>query len=77
MKRTKQLQTVVDETNKYLRNNRIKDEADSAFNMVTWSLLQTKTYHGFNYYKDKTLADGTVISVLAGSDKDFDYLQIY
>lgn len=76
MKRTKQLQTVIDTTNAYLRNNRIKDEADPAFHMVTWSLLQTKTYKGFNYYKDKQIGD-EVIPVLAGSCTDFDYLQIY
>ena len=32
-----------------------------------------------NYFKDKELADGTVISVLAGTSdpEKFDYLQLY
>ena len=79
MKRTKQLQTVVDRTNEYLKNNHIKDEGDSAFMVVQWALLDTHTYRGFNMYKDKTLADGTVISVLAGTSdpEKFDYLQLY
>ena len=79
MKRSKQLQTVVDKTNEYLRNNKIKDEGDSAFMVVQWALLETKTYHGFNFFKDKTLEDGTVLSVLAGTSdpEKFDYLQLY
>lgn len=79
MKRTKQLQTVVDKTNEYLRNNKIKDEGDSAFMVVMWALLETKTYLGFNFFKDKTLEDGTVLSVLAGTSdpEKFDYLQLY
>ena len=79
MKRSKQLQTVVDKTNEYLRNNKIKDEGDPAFMVVNWALLDTHTYHGFNMYKDKELADGTVISVLAGTSdpEKFDYLQLY
>lgn len=76
MKRTKQLQQVVDTTNYYLRRNGIKDEADPAFHIVMCSLLQTKTYKGFNYFKDKQIGD-EVIPVLAGSDTDFDYLQLY
>lgn len=76
MKRTKQLQQVVDTTNYYLRRNGIKDESDPAFHIVMCSLLQTKTYHGFNYFKDKQIGD-EVIPVLAGSDTDFDYLQLY
>lgn len=78
MKRTKQLQAVVDKTNEYLRNNKIKDEGNSAFLVVQWALLDTNTYRGFNMYKDKELADGTIISVLAGTDdpNKFDYLQL-
>ena len=79
MKRTKQLQAMVDRTNEYLKNNHIKDEGDSAFMVVSQVLLDTHTYKGYNMYKDKTLADGTVFSVLAGTDDPdkFDYLQLY
>ena len=76
MKRAKQLQQVVDITNNYLRNNGIKDESDPAFLIVMHSLLQTNTYHGFNYFKDKQIGTVTV-PVLAGSSTDFDYLQLY
>lgn len=77
MKRCKQLQAVVDKTNEYLRNNKIKDEGDPAFMVVQLALLETKTYHGFNYYSDGKLLDGTVIPILAGSSTDFEYLQLY
>ncbi len=84
MKRSKQLQTVVDKTNEYLRNNKIKDEGDSAFMVVMWALLETKTYHGFNYYKDMEVGnwwDGEkrTIPILAGTSdpEKFDYLQLY
>ena len=76
MKRTKQLQTVVNNVNDYLRTNKIKDEKDPAFHMLVWSLLQTDTYKGFNYFRDKEI-DGETVSVLAGSSIDFDYLQLY
>lgn len=76
MRRTKQLQQVVDTTNYYLRRNGIKDEGDPAFHILMCALLQTKTYKGFNYYKDKKIGN-EVIPVLAGSDTDFDYLQLY
>lgn len=83
MKRSKQLQTVVDKTNEYLRKNKIKNEGDSAFMVVMWALLETKTYHGFNYYKDVKVKswDGIerTMSILACTDdpEKFDYLQLY
>lgn len=83
MKRTKQLQTVVDKTNEYLRNNKIKDQGDSAFMVVQWALLETHTYQGFNYYKEieTTSWDGIKrkMPILACTDdpEKFDYLQLY
>lgn len=83
MKRSKQLQTVVDKTNEYLRKNNIKDEGDPAFMVVCWALLETKTYHGFNYYKDIEAVswDGIKrkMSILActSDPEKFDYLQLY
>lgn len=83
MKRSKQLQTVVDKTNEYLRKNKIKDQGDSAFMVVQWALLETKTYHGFNYFKEieATSWDGIkrTIPILAGTSdpEKFDYLQLY
>ena len=79
MRRAKQMDVLVQDVNRYLKNNRIKDEANPAFHIVSHSLLFQGLYRGFNYYKDKTLEDGTTISVLAGtSDPDkYDYLQLY
>ena len=76
MKRTQQLQVMVDNVNHYLRNNRIKDEGDPAFHITMYTLLDTRTYKGFNYFKDKQIGD-KVIPVLAGSSIDYDYLQLY
>ena len=78
MKRTKQLQTMVDITNKYLKNNGIKDEGNDAFILIQHILLQTKTYHGYNMYKDKLIGN-EIVSVLAGTSdpEKFDYLQLY
>lgn len=75
MKRTKQMQTVVDETNRYLRNAQIKDEGDPTFHTVMFALLETGTYRGFNYYKDMQIGD-EVVPVLAGSCTNFEYLQL-
>lgn len=83
MKRSKQLQTVVDKTNEYLRKNKIKDQGNSAFMVVQWALLETHTYQGFNMYKDVKVKswDGIerTMSILAGTSdpEKFDYLQLY
>lgn len=76
MKRSKQLQAVVDLTNEFLRNNKIKDEGNDAFNICQLALLRTNTYHGFNYFKDMEIG-GEMLSVLAGSSTNFEYLQLY
>lgn len=76
MKRTKQLQMVIDETNKYLRNNKIKDQSNPAFSVVQHSLLEMGTYQGFNYFNDRKIGD-KVIPILAGSSVNFEFLQIY
>lgn len=79
MKRAKQMDVLISDINSYLKNNRIKSEANPAFLVVQHSLLQQGLYRGFNYFKDKKLADGHIISVLAGTDdpEKFDYLQLY
>lgn len=76
MRRTKQIQNLVDEVNCYLRRNKIKDESDPAFLVTMHSLLEQKIYHGFNYYKDGVVGD-KVMPVLAGSATNFEYLQLY
>lgn len=76
MKRTKQLQVAVDNTNRYLRINGIKDERNPAFMVMMYTLMDVNSYKGFNYFNDREIGDETV-SVLAGSSTDFDYLQLY
>ena len=76
MKRTKQLQVAVDNTNRYLRINGIKDERNPAFMVMMYTLMDVNSYKGFNYFNDREIGDKTV-SVLAGSSVNFDYLQLY
>lgn len=75
MRRTKQMQNMIDMVNTYLRRNGIKDEGNDLFLVVTHNLLQQGLYRGFNYYKDKEIG-GDIYPVLAGSDVNFEYLQI-
>ncbi len=80
-RRTKKITELLIDVNDYLRNNKIKDQGDPVFLVITHSLLRQHLYMGFNYYKDQvfTFEDGhsETIRVLAGSDTDFEYLQIY
>ena len=78
MKRSKQLQNMINQVNDYLRSNRVKEEGNDVFLIITHNLLQQGLYQGFNYFKDAKIGD-MVIPVLAGtSDPDkFEYLQIY
>lgn len=79
-RRTKKITELLKDVNEYLRNNHIKDQGDPVFLVITHSLLRQHLYLGFNYYKDQTFTyeDGSNITmpVLAGSDTDFEYLQI-
>ena len=53
MKRTKQVQAIVDEVNVYLREN-IADEYDVVFEVITDALIKAGAYDGFNYYDTET-----------------------
>lgn len=80
-RRTKKITELLVDVNYYLRANKIKDEGDPVFLVITHSLIRQHLYMGFNYYKDKTFTfeDGHTEThpVLAGSSTDFEYLQIY
>lgn len=71
MKRmTKQVKTMVEEVNDYLRRNHVKDEGDEKFVIMQFLLLKAGCYHGFNYFT----ADGR----LSGGDNEkFDHLELY
>jgi hypothetical protein len=68
MKRTKQIQLLIDEVNDYLRLNHIKETSNPVFLIVTNNLIHSKIYHGYNMYT----SDG----ILSGG-KNTDYIQIY
>ena len=83
MRRSKQLQKLVDDVNDYLRKNHIKSQSDPCFLVVSDSLLKQHLYQGYNFYVDfeVTYWDGykTKIPRLAGTSdpEKFDYLQLY
>ena len=80
-KRTKQVILLIDETNSFLKENKVKDINDSLFRFVRDLLVKNRMYNGYNFYKDKEvkLENGDVATkmVLAGSCTDYDYLQLW
>lgn len=69
------MENLITDVNQYLRNNKVKNQGDACFLVVTHSLLQQGLYRGFNYYKDGVIGD-KVIPILAGSSENFEYLQV-
>ena len=80
-KRTKQVILLIDETNSFLKENKVKDINDSLFRFVRDLLVKNRMYNGYNFYKDEEfkLENGDVATkmVLAGSCTDYDYLQLW
>ena len=78
MKRTKQLQRIINDANRYFCDNGIKDESNELFVFLTNELLKENCYRGFNIFMYKTLNDGTPYLALAGAKHrdDYDCLQI-
>ena len=70
MKRTKQTQTIVNNVNKYLRNNHIKSQGDPVFVVMSHALIEAKCYQGFNYFT----TDGRLSG---GENEKFDHLKFY
>lgn len=70
MKRSKQVQTMVDSYNEYLKNNNIVNEYDKNFVVFTWTLSQAGVYQGFNYYTKEGFLS-------AGDPKKTAYIQLY
>jgi hypothetical protein len=78
--RTKAIQNLVDEANKYFRKIGMKDEFSSdLFQFVCEKLIQKNMYHGYNFHVRKIADDGTEYYPLAGtSDKTkYDFIQIW
>ena len=80
-KRTKQVILLIDETNSFLKENKVKDINDSLFRFVRDLLIKNRMYNGYNFYKDEEvkLENGDIVTkmVLAGSYTDYDYLQLW
>jgi hypothetical protein len=68
MKRTKQLQNMIDLANEYMKVNHVSNEADPVFHFMSYALLKEKCYEGFNYYTSEGKLSGGV---------DTDYIQLY
>ena len=69
-KMTKQVKSMVEATNDYLRENHVKDEGDNIFSTVNWLLLQANCYHGFNYFTENGRLSG-------GDNEKFDHLEFH
>lgn len=70
MKMTMQVRKMVEAANEHLRENHIKDESDTIFNVTSWLLLKGKCYHGFNYFTEEGYLSG-------GKNEKFDHLEFY
>lgn len=68
MKRTKQVQKMVDRMNEFLKNNHITDDKQWDFTMFIDLLIQADAYSGYNLvYDDCTLDNGIRIQKLAST----------
>ena len=80
-KRTKQVILLIDETNSFLKENKVKDINDSLFRFVRDLLIKNRMYNGYNFYTDEEVKfeNGDVATklVFAGSCTDYDYLQLW
>ena len=79
-KRTKKMQNLVDEANKYFRDHNMKDSHSSdLFWFVTNKLLANNMYHGYNFHILKFKNDGTEYYPLAGTadPNHYDFIQIW
>lgn len=75
VRRTKQVEQMVEEVNLILRKNKVRDEFDERFWLFSHLLLTTNCYKGYNWYYDSLYTDvvgiTSVVPRLCGtSDKD-------
>ena len=72
MKRAKQTVTMINEVNRYLEVNCIKNQYNDLFGAFQDALLKANIYNGFNYYKHKEI-NGEKGLVLAGTSDPAKY----
>ena len=81
-KRAKQVQEIINTLNGYLKYNKVIDEYDNVKEGLTWLLLATNLYYGYNYFYDKEV-NGKMYQCLANTtDKEKlkklkAYIQLY
>ena len=61
-KMSKQVVSMVESCNEYLRNNKVLDLTNETFNFMCYALSKAGCYHGYNYYKYKTVGDNIMIA---------------
>lgn len=78
LKRTKQVQEMVNHVNRYLEANCVKDERDDMFSVMCDLLIHGHMYDGYNYYVHKRInGENRLILSGTGDKKKFDCLQIW
>lgn len=80
MKRTKQIEVLIDDVNYYLRANKITDQYDAVASVVMNSLLQQKLYKGFNWFKNRPYTNvlgQTELIVVVCTEEEAEFIQIY
>lgn len=75
-KRPKYVQEVVDQVNVILKDRKEKNPYCDLMFFIERYLITKDMYRGYNFFKEKE-RDGIKYNILAGSDTDFDFLQVY
>lgn len=52
MNMTKQVKMMVESINRYFRDNKIKNESNDVFLVVSYALMQANVYKGFNWFNE-------------------------
>lgn len=79
MARAKQIQTLIDDVNYYLRANHITDQYDATASVVMHSLIQQNLYKGFKWFKNEpyTCMTGRILNITVGCpEEEAEFIQI-
>lgn len=53
MRRSKQMQIMVDDANLYFKHNAITETSDAVFIIITAGLIHAGCYHGYNWHDER------------------------
>lgn len=79
MKRTQQIEALIDDVNYYLRANKIKDQYDAVASVVMHSLIQQNLYKGFHWFKHRPYTNvlgQTELIVVMCFEEEAEFIQI-